>query len=168
MNALDECTTECILSFLNPAEMLHVSQVSRRWFSLANDDNIWERFLYNRGCCLLPISPIAERIRAQSGHKKIAYFIEKAESKRQFITLDDLCGKTWNFRFKEAAGETWMDICPWHRGLPAAKVGIDDGGSSCFNYNVIILAIDYVIDTDRFDSSRMVFFNAFRTTDFRI
>ena len=124
------------MSFLDPLELLIASEVSRHWFILASSDHLWDTLLLlrtRRSChtnpgdastvTVIPLSTLAQHAGSKKGFKKIAFFIEISESKRQFITLDDLCGQaSWNFRFKDAAGENWTDICPWHRGLPAGKV----------------------------------------------
>lgn len=43
-------------------------------------------------------------------------------SVRTYLTDDELCEFTWSFRFKETAGDDWMQICPWQRGDEASQV----------------------------------------------
>jgi hypothetical protein len=58
-----------------------------------------------------------------------AYQFAVTESKRQFITLPELCydistqqGTIWSFRFKESAGADWTSVDPWYSGQPCRKM----------------------------------------------
>jgi len=38
------------------------------------------------------------------------------------MTQEEMSHFTFSFRFKEAAGAEWMNICPWNHGLEASQV----------------------------------------------
>jgi len=48
--------------------------------------------------------------------KKRAYMESLEDAKRGWITKEELVSFTWNFRFKAAAGEHWIESDPWWQG----------------------------------------------------
>lgn len=62
--------------------------------------------------------------------KRHAYRLAVADSKREQLTLEELCynpgeasvGTVWSFRFKESAGSDWTAADPWYLGQPCRKM----------------------------------------------
>jgi hypothetical protein len=99
-------TTIHILSFLTAEELLAAGTVNYDWFLLSSQDYLWNILLIDAP---FDISKLANKALC----KKNSYIISDNDSRRLFLTRDELCSK-WDFRFKEDAGEAWMDICPWY------------------------------------------------------
>lgn len=53
---------------------------------------------------------------------KRAYYKSIANGKRMFVFENELLGQRFSFRFKEAAGDAWLDSCPWRKGCKAHEV----------------------------------------------
>lgn len=53
-----------------------------------------------------------------------AYFFKDAiiDSKRTYITLEELTTIQWYFRFRSEAGSTWISFDPWWNDQPATRV----------------------------------------------
>jgi hypothetical protein len=65
----------------------------------------------------------------QTMNKRKAYEIAIIDSKRQYITTNELCydiatrtGTIWSFRFKESAGIDWTSVDPWYLGQTCRKM----------------------------------------------
>ncbi|KXS17739.1 hypothetical protein M427DRAFT_153632 [Gonapodya prolifera JEL478] len=55
----------------------------------------------------------------ESKNARQAYFGSLRDSKRQWITTEELCSFTWNFRMKDASGSHFTDLDPWWNYEPA-------------------------------------------------
>ncbi len=89
-------------SFLNVDDLLSVNLVSKLWYKLSSDDEIWIHHVDQlwKGKIHIPqFSVIFRQISA-----KFAYFASLYDSKRTFLCITDLAGTEWSFRFKESAG----------------------------------------------------------------
>ena len=119
----NDSTLSTVLLFLAPQDLLKAGLVSRQWLKVASSDYIWSNFLLTPSA-LYGLSSLSRK----ANSKKVAFYVEVNELNRPFVLREEICGyddssecSEWNFRFKEAAGEEWTAICPWHKeGSPGA------------------------------------------------
>ena len=140
---LDDGAVLSILECLDAVDLLRVSVTSKSLFASSSKDHLWKaqlNELRSRYSSLSAAYNIMEmnrynscsRLTTEAKSQKNAYWIERKESCRSILTVDDLCfPEKWCFRFKEAAGSDWQDICPWHRGGTAAKIVFRRTGPKC-------------------------------------
>jgi len=71
--------------------------------------------------------PDSVRILHQNGQSKLAYQCSLKDSKRQYISKEELCSFEWNFRFKASAGEHWTHDDSWwnKQGATILKFNLD-------------------------------------------
>jgi len=116
-----------ILSLLQPAHLHHTSLVSALWSERSGSNVVWDRLcndLWDEKF-YVPATFIEMKSR---GEPKLAYEKSLRDYNRQFVTVDELCSFTWCFRFKEAAGEHWIENDPWWQGkTPHRMVFLPEG-----------------------------------------
>jgi hypothetical protein len=105
----DEVKLE-IFSFLNTSTLLKCAQVCTEWKALVDDDSLWlekcRRHWADKQ--MHALTPIREkRLRAQNRPWKRLYYEAQKDSRRAFITKDELCALKWHFSFK---GFNWRGV----------------------------------------------------------
>lgn len=129
-----------IFSYLDSKELLHISAVSTYWREFSSTQNLWRPLVEELWKDKVYIHP---RIRQLANiNAKLAFYISIADSKRYFMTHEEVISFTFSFRFKEAAGAEWTDLCPWNDGEEASKVSFNADGTA------------HRIPSDRLDSTR--------------
>lgn len=66
--------------------------------------------------------PLTYKADYAAGMFRKAYVESIADSKRQTITLDEMCEFKWSFRFKAAAGENFVSTDSWWQGPRNGRV----------------------------------------------
>ena len=150
-HCLNEEATNLVLEWLDEIDLLRVGITSKSLFATSSTDYLWKKHVHklHHRYFSLPLNDDAQvslkdnsenkngnyctRLASEANSLKNAYWIECNESYRSVLTIDDLCmPEWWSFRFKEAAGSMWQDICPWHRGGTASKFAFQRiGGNNC-------------------------------------
>jgi hypothetical protein len=110
-----------VLSYLNYKELINSSMVSVGWKDVCNSNSLWVALCDEMWEDKVYVPQKFRKMR-ENGEAKQAFIFALKDSKRRFITADELCSFTWNFRFKAQAGEAWLMNDPWWSGLPATKV----------------------------------------------
>jgi hypothetical protein len=110
----DETIIIFIFSFLNANDLLNQYSVNKVWYDWSRDNYLWQNLLFQLWADKVYIPKFCKFL--ASSHPRIAYYLSILDSKRTFLTLDDLTSDEWSFRFKESAGEEWLQFCPWHQG----------------------------------------------------
>lgn len=148
---LNEEATNLVLEWLDAIDLLRVGITSKSLFATSSTDYLWKKHVnkLRDRYCSLPLNDsqvslkkdnsdnkygnYCTRLANDANSLKNSYWIECNESYRSVLTTADLCKpEWWSFRFKEAAGSMWQDICPWHRGGSASKFAFQRiGGNNC-------------------------------------
>ena len=110
------------LGWLRPAELLSVCLVCRRYRELAENDVLWAEHCKElwRGKVHVNTRPELSR--------KLAYYASAAEGGRLYLTRQELLSHTFSFRFREAAGEDWVERDSWWQGGDARRVKFAPNG----------------------------------------
>jgi len=97
-------------NFLNNRDINRLGLTSQTYFILSNSNAIWKPIyddLMKDKLIEFNTSFISRLLKCNINYK-YKYYITLWDSKREFITLDELIEKVFSFRFKEAAGEDWV------------------------------------------------------------
>ena len=117
-----------IFTYLDASELLNISIISKSWYEQSSSNTCWKSLILKLWRDKVYI---ASRIRQLADiATKLAFYISIADSKRNFMTQEEMSYFTFSFRFKEAAGVEWTDICPWNNGEVASKVLFHSDGSA--------------------------------------
>lgn len=108
------------LSYLSVKEVLLLSRVSKLWYTISKADIIWLPLVDKLWSDKVYIPEFSKSLLKVSA--KLAYYSSLMDSKRTFITCKELTNKVWSFRFKEEAGDDWLDLCPWSHGFKASEI----------------------------------------------
>jgi hypothetical protein len=65
---------------------------------------------------------VPERFVQKVDGSKHAYWNSIKDSTRTSITEEELCSFVWSFRFKESAGQYWLEDDPWWHNKPATRM----------------------------------------------
>lgn len=115
-------------SYLSSVDLLNISLVSKNFYKQSASNFCWQPLLSKLWCDKVFIQPRIRQLATE--YAKLAYFISIADSKRSFMTQEEVSYFTFSFRFKEAAGTEWTNICPWNNGHEASKVSFNVDGSA--------------------------------------
>eukprot|EP01125_Pyxidicula_operculata_P022171 TRINITY_DN8933_c0_g1_i1.p1 TRINITY_DN8933_c0_g1~~TRINITY_DN8933_c0_g1_i1.p1 ORF type:complete len:286 (+),score=26.87 TRINITY_DN8933_c0_g1_i1:39-860(+) len=101
-----------ILGFLDYKEVLKCGTVSKSWLMASKDNVLWVKLCNAlfEGKVYLPQKFIDLR---NNGQARKSFFDSLKDSERTFLTTEELCSFTWDFRFKSSAGEAWIQRDPW-------------------------------------------------------
>ena len=97
-------------SFLETNDINKLGLTCQDYFILSNSNAIWKPIyddLLNDKLIEF-IASFTSKLLKYNINYKYKYYITLWDSKREFITLDELIEKLFSFRFKEAAGEDWV------------------------------------------------------------
>jgi len=138
MSILEDSGVFLIINkFLSPYEITQFGASSSHFFMLSNANAIWEPiynylikdkhidFTHSFTYKLLSSTSTT----SSSLSYKLKYYITLWDSKRPFITFDELTSNNFSFRFKEAAGQEWREKDPWWLGKEPMKVMFHSDGS---------------------------------------
>jgi hypothetical protein len=121
-----EVLVHAVFPLLPPTDMLACQRVSRAWHGMASDTQLWRLFCRRLWEDKVYI-PAKIRDMLLSAPQR-AYFESIRDSKRTWITTEELCDFKWSFRFKKAAGEMWRQVDPWWHDMPPIRMGfLPDG-----------------------------------------
>ena len=111
MNLPDELVIN-IFSYFEPHQLLVCGLVSKGWNNYANDLVLWRNLLRKllQDKIYTPASILQVE---ENGNPKRAYWLSLKDSKRTWITKEELCSLNWSFRFKQQAGEHYTQNDPW-------------------------------------------------------
>lgn len=112
-----------ITAFLKPRDLLHLGTTNREFYNFCKSNaSGWDAFCERLWHDKIYVSQSAR----QNPSKILAYQESILDSKRSYITMEELCYETskiiWSFRFKASAGTDWTSVDPWHNGRPCRKV----------------------------------------------
>jgi len=85
----------------------------RFWQRGAGDPGLWEqlcRQLWENKVYV----PVWIQRRRSSGDPQAAYGLSILDAQRTHVTMEELIGFDWHFRFKASAGDFWTTVDPWH------------------------------------------------------
>ena len=130
MTKAEEVGLERVGSILELADLVKMGSTCRSWHRfLETSEHIWkEQWLRRLGSySYLPrhISNLADEIGAKDVLKAAV-----ADEQRTALTLGELTEFQWRFRFKRAAGTSWMAIDPYYSGKPAMTVDFHLDGAT--------------------------------------
>ena len=107
--------------YLSAEDLISSSEVCRVFYLPAVFDYVWaplcQRLWQDKVC----ISARAQSLKMLKNCKR-AFYCSIRDSKREYITVEELSDASWSFRFKESAGEEWVGNCPWQKGNAASLV----------------------------------------------
>ena len=119
--------------FLSTKDILSLGSTRCSYFILSNSNVIWkpiyEKLVKDKqinfsNSFLYKLSSSTSTIKY-----KYRYYLSLWDSRRDFLTLDDLVEHAFSFRFKAAAGDQWMNRDPWWQGKNAMTVKFNIDGS---------------------------------------
>jgi len=109
-----------IMEYMTVKELSEVcSIVSRSWNELSEASWLWQRLCSElwKDKVYVP-NKFIEMMK--NGEAKRAYIESIEDSKREFVTIDELCDFSWYFRFKASAGQAWTSMDAWWSNKPAS------------------------------------------------
>eukprot|EP00026_Physarum_polycephalum_P011954 Phypoly_transcript_12205.p1 GENE.Phypoly_transcript_12205~~Phypoly_transcript_12205.p1 ORF type:complete len:367 (+),score=70.76 Phypoly_transcript_12205:140-1102(+) len=118
-----------ILSYLTPPELGKCALMSTMWNEVANSTYVWDT-MCDRLWRDKVYVPEEFRQEKSNGNPKRAYFKSIDDASRKYIKDEELCSFMWNFRFKEAAGDHWLNNDPWWKDSKPARVRFFPDGTS--------------------------------------
>eukprot|EP01088_Endostelium_zonatum_P005837 TRINITY_DN1779_c0_g1_i1.p1 TRINITY_DN1779_c0_g1~~TRINITY_DN1779_c0_g1_i1.p1 ORF type:complete len:431 (+),score=161.55 TRINITY_DN1779_c0_g1_i1:51-1343(+) len=117
-----------VLTFLPAADLVKSSQTSKLWNSLSNSNWLWFH-LTNRLWSDKVYIPENIKKLQHSQSSKQAFISSIHDSKRNEITVEELCTCNWFFRFKSSAGEAWTQNDPWWLNKDPTQIFFSPDGS---------------------------------------
>uniref|UniRef100_A0A7S3JQG3 Uncharacterized protein n=1 Tax=Aureoumbra lagunensis TaxID=44058 RepID=A0A7S3JQG3_9STRA len=143
LGALERVTA----SWLTLEEVGLIQCVSKKWLAGVGSELVWLEQLGRRKLetpyapCNLLVKTEKEKLlfnddaddeqKILSARLKLHHYV--ADESRNKIKLNELVGLEWNFRFKEAAGESWTTFDPYWQGKPATSVRFYSDGTTSRN-----------------------------------
>jgi len=118
-----------ILSYLEPVHLSKTSLVSQQWNEGSNSNYVWDTLCRLLWQDKVYVPDEITQIK-NDGDPKLAYENSIKDMERQYLTQEELCKFTWSFRFKEAAGEHWVENDPWWHGQPPQRSMFLPGGKT--------------------------------------
>jgi hypothetical protein len=91
-----------VFSYLRPSELNTVSQTCKQWRAASTSNVVWDGHVSDLWRDKVYVSESVKRLRRLSS--KLAYYASIVDSKRTFISKEELTGHMWSFRFKQSAG----------------------------------------------------------------
>ncbi|KAA8492791.1 hypothetical protein FVE85_9063 [Porphyridium purpureum] len=82
--------------------------VCKAWHAASRSNLLWKEL-----CAKLWSDKVYIKDAIRGRPPMDAYRESLADSKREYLELDELVGFEWSFRFKAAAGEHWVETDPW-------------------------------------------------------
>jgi len=126
-----------ILSFLSIKDVSTCCLTSKGWQGAGNDNLLWSNFCDKLWEGKVYIPEKFKRIKLEN--PKLAYRESLLDSSRQYVTEEELSSFTWNFRFKEQAGEEWVANDPWWQGQDPItfKFFLNGSMQRCDDYKIL-------------------------------
>eukprot|EP01111_Echinosteliopsis_oligospora_P016613 TRINITY_DN696_c1_g1_i2.p1 TRINITY_DN696_c1_g1~~TRINITY_DN696_c1_g1_i2.p1 ORF type:complete len:284 (+),score=60.78 TRINITY_DN696_c1_g1_i2:64-915(+) len=121
-----------VVSFLNPKELATCAQVNTGWCDAATDKSVWQIKCKNLWADKKYVSPQLQHQMTENPRQ--AYKDSLNDCKRAYVTMEELCGFTWNFRFKESAGYHWTENDPWWQGKSPIQMKFLENGQTIDNF----------------------------------
>jgi hypothetical protein len=111
----------CVLRFLDRQQLAAVGLVSREWLRISRENQLWEVLCREvwRDKAHVRCGDISDLL---AGRARLALQRSLQTSTQLQIDATELCGRTWSFRFKQAAGPSWTGQDPWWDGRAASTV----------------------------------------------
>lgn len=126
--SLNDDSLYLIFQLLEYQDLCQCAQVCKRWKTLADVNVLWDRLCAELWEDKVFIPKKSKELRNKSQAKK-AFQLSIEDSTRCSIEPQELCVEIsqWWFRFKESAGEVWLNFDPWWAHKPATQVrfGLD-------------------------------------------
>jgi hypothetical protein len=126
-----------------------IALVSKSWFELQNSNWLWENLCEKLWSDKVYIPK--KFINMKPNAAKLAYIGSLHDSKRGYVTVDELCSFEWQFRFKEAAGSAWTENDPYWQGKPPSVTHFFPDGT--MKRDTIVRAPDFKFTWRFVDSS---------------
>ena len=108
-------------------ELLSLGRVNKFYQEICAADDLWELQCMGFWADKVFVPAKCKDLAASGQHRK-AFSEAIRDSKRTWITAEELCGLEWHGRMKEAAGEHFTDTDPWWTGegsKPASRFHMD-------------------------------------------
>jgi len=142
---LDPCTLPeeifaAILSNLDPEELSNCSLVCSAWRHTSQSHTVWRSMCDRLWSDKVYVPRFIKEMRATD--PKVAYRTSIKDSKRHYLTDEELFSFEWCFRFKSNPGHDWADNDPWwndkapsrHRYLPNGSIKIVSGDFTGYDH----------------------------------
>eukprot|EP00475_Leptophrys_vorax_P028254 TRINITY_DN4080_c0_g1_i3.p1 TRINITY_DN4080_c0_g1~~TRINITY_DN4080_c0_g1_i3.p1 ORF type:complete len:356 (+),score=97.55 TRINITY_DN4080_c0_g1_i3:1562-2629(+) len=126
---VDSDLLQSIFKFLTAEELGDcVGLVNRTWYKVSLRNALWDRLCetlwFDKSYIPKRIVHMKEKLR----EGKRAYVASLMDSRRTFVSKDELCGFNWSFRFKLMAGSHFTEHDPYWNGLQTRKVFFGEDG----------------------------------------
>lgn len=117
----------CIFfNILSNSQIIWKLYCQKLWESVLKDHN-YHSYIFDIICNNKETKEIDKNEGNDIEYKSL-FFRSILSSKLNLITYEDTINFTWDFRFKEYAGEDWTSQCSWHKYEPANIVRFDKSG----------------------------------------
>jgi hypothetical protein len=111
--------TTSVLAFLDVSSVNSASLTCKEWNMLSQSNIVWRKHL---GVFLETLAHVPTWCASTPLPCVQVLKTVKDDIKRKDITAEELTQFTWSFRFKQAAGFTWVDMDPYWHGKECMKV----------------------------------------------
>eukprot|EP01111_Echinosteliopsis_oligospora_P016611 TRINITY_DN696_c0_g1_i2.p1 TRINITY_DN696_c0_g1~~TRINITY_DN696_c0_g1_i2.p1 ORF type:complete len:182 (-),score=3.97 TRINITY_DN696_c0_g1_i2:135-680(-) len=115
-----------VLILLDVKDVSSCALVNSCWRDISVDKSIWQSLCQSLWADKKYISPkVQDQV---NDDPKEAYKESLRDAERSYLTAEELCGFTWNFRFKKVTGYHWTENDPWWQCRPAIQMKFEDNG----------------------------------------
>eukprot|EP00931_Biecheleriopsis_adriatica_P103331 TRINITY_DN78183_c0_g1_i1.p1 TRINITY_DN78183_c0_g1~~TRINITY_DN78183_c0_g1_i1.p1 ORF type:complete len:289 (+),score=40.00 TRINITY_DN78183_c0_g1_i1:30-869(+) len=120
----------CNLAFERcaPQDLCNCAAVCKSWQQAAADADVW-RMLCNQHFERHYVPDSIKARLSSDSHPVVVLREALKDLKRTALFAEELHAFTWNFRFKEMAGDAWTSRDPWWHGQAPVKVWFRLGGA---------------------------------------
>lgn len=121
----------CSLTFerCSHQELCRCAVASKQWQPLALDPDVWRVLAQQHFDKYYVPESIKMKLSHDACHPMSVMREALKDLGRTELTEEELHSFTWNFRFKEMAGEAWTSEDPWWNDQPPVKVWFRPGGA---------------------------------------
>lgn len=106
---------QLLFEFLNPLEAHRLGLVSKCWRRASYDSAIWREYFKYFASTQLQIS--RELLELAVRDPLQAFRTGHVASTKQWLTEEELCGRSFYARSRECVGDGWRERDPWWRGI---------------------------------------------------
>ena len=96
--------------------------------AITTSDSLWSALCESLWADKVCVSEAARQLKA-AGESRRALELSLEEASRSTLTDEELLSFGWCFRFKAAAGDSWMESDPFWNGLPPTRMRFESDGS---------------------------------------
>lgn len=114
-----------LLSYLRPLDCQNLSITSHSIRNICISDIVWKHYCFDQ---LWQHKVHLHHLDLNVGFRSL-YYRSLLFAKSNILLQSEISQYYWSFRFKEDAGETWVENCPWHHGREASIIRFDESMS---------------------------------------